>query len=259
MENSQNNYRVNPIIIIVVLLQIIFIIFAGTTIYNLLNQNTEVPKMRISNYSALPEGEIIGGNTATNTANINFTLSDESKRTIESVIYEAASLNNKGIMPNGGAKIRDGSAHYAYIQGLNSYFLNFLVDIEELGQSYHFVWSFGNNSSKQGTPPDVAMLMAFCPKADELIYGDFDCKDAYDGQGLDIAVYNILRHKLFSDFTVGLSDIYAYEPLTISINVNANNDSARSAAIEEVSGYLAALGFDLNDFKYATKFIEIAN
>ncbi len=258
MENNQTNRRVNPIIIIVVILQIIFIIFAATAIYNLLHQNTEVPKMRISNYSALPQGEIIGSSNTSNTKKIDFTLSDESKRTIESVIYEAASLNNKGVTPNSGAKIREGSAHYVYIQSINSYFLNFIVDMEELGQSYRFVWSFDNNPSKQGTPPDVVMLMAFCPKSDELIYGDFGCKDAYDGHGLNIAVYNLLRYNLFSDFTVGLSDTYLYEPLTISINTSSGSDSAKSAAVEEVSAYLAALGFDLNDFEYKTDFIEIA-
>ena len=257
MENNQTILRINPAIAIAAVLQLIFIVFAGVTIHNLLNSNTGAPEIKISNYSAIPDGKIIS-NEPSSIRGIDFTLDDTAKHTIGSTIYNAVLINDKGSVSNHGAKIREGSARHAYIEDLSAYFLNFIVDIEDLGQSYHFTW-LGDSSFSGQNLPEVTFLMAFCPREDELVYGNFDCKDEYDGQGLDIVVYNLLRYKMFSDFTVGLSNVYDGEPLVIGINVSSDDESAKAAAVQEVSDYLSDLGFSLDGFEYSVQYIEVAN
>ena len=259
MENNQIILRINPAITIAVVLQLIFIIFAGITIYNLLNRSMGAPEIKINNYSAIPDGEILNNNnTLPNSQGLDFALDDTDKHTIESTIYNAVLLNDQGSISNHGAKIREGSARHVYIEDLSAYFLNFIVDIEDLGQSYHFTW-LGDSSFSGQNLPEVTFLMAFCPREDELIYGNFNCKDEYDGQGLDIAAYNLLRYTMFSDFTVGLSNVYDGEPLMLNINISSNDESAKAAAIQEVSDYLSDLGFNLDDFEYTVQYIEVAN
>lgn len=258
MENNQSIYHVNPAIVTAVILQFVFIIFASIAIYSILNRNVGTPKIKISNYSTISDGEVIGGdNTASNTQDIKFTLDDTAKNTIESAIYDIASNNNKNGLANNGAKIREGTSHYVYIENLNAYLLNFIVDIEDLGQSYRFVWLFDNNLLDQNSPK-VSSLMVFCPKESEIIYDDFNCKDDYDGHGLDIIVYNLLRYKMFSNFTVGLSNVYNGEPLTLDINVNSDSEATKDAAVQEISNYLSSLGFGLDDFKYTIRYLEVA-
>lgn len=258
MENNQNNYRINPAVAIATLLQLIFVIFSSITIYNVLNRDVETPKIKIDNYSAISSGQIIGGaNTLSNPEELDFTLDDNAKKVIESTIYDIVSLNNKGDITNYGAKIRKDSAHYIYMEELNGYFLHFIVDIEDLSQSYHFAWIFNNDSSRQ-KDPKVEPLMAFCPKKDEMIYGNFDCMDNYSGRGLDIIVYYLLRYKMFSSFTVGLSNIQTGEPLTFSINISSDDEAVENEAIQEIANYLANLGFNLDDFEYTIKHLEVA-
>lgn len=259
MENNQNILRINPAITIAVILQLIFIVFAGVTIHNLLNSNTGAPEIKISNYSAMPEGEIIGNNnTPSNTQGIDFTLDDTAKHIIGSTIYSAVLINDKSSISNHGAKIREGSARHAYIEDLSAYFLNFIVDIKELGQSYHFAW-LGDSSFSGQNLPEVTFLMAFCPREDELVYGNFDCKDEYDGLGLDMVVYNLLHRRMFQNSTIWLSDVYGGEPLTMTINTRSDDEAAKAAAVQEVSGYLSSLGFSLDDFEYTVQYATAAS
>lgn len=250
MENNQNALRINPIITIVVILQLIFIIFAGITIRNLLSYSMGAPEIKINNYSAIPDGEILSNNNIlSNNQGLDFALNDADKHTIESTIYDAVLLNDKGSIANRGAKIREGSARHVYIKNLSAFFLDFIVDIEDIGQSYHFAWLGGGDSSGQNLP-EVVFLMAFCPKEDELIYGDFSCKDEYNGHGLDIVAYNLIRRYPFNSFSTELSDVYAGYPLKITIQLYPGEDSTEEIAVQELSTYLSDLGINLNDFEY---------
>lgn len=257
MENNQNNYRISPAIAVAVILQLIFLIFAGITIHNLLDRKTEPPKIKIDNYSAIPNGKVINKHSEkSNSQNVDFNL-DNYKSEIEESIYNVALINNKGNIEDKGAKIREKSAHYVYVEDSNTYFLNFIVDIEGLKQSYRFTWRRDNDSSGQSMVSNT--MTAICLKEDEMIYEKFDCKDNYGGRGLDIVIYDLLSKRMFSNFTVGLSGVYDGKPLTFSINVSSDSESAKSAAVKEVSDYLAELGFNLDDFKYSVKYIGVAN
>ena len=250
MESNRRVYQISPAIVVVALLQLVFIIFVVITINNILNHGVEAPRIKISNYSAIPSGELVGKNgIVPNNRGIKFSIDDTDKKTIESTIYGVASLNNKENIANSGAKIREDSAHYEYIEELNAYFLNFIVDIEDLGQSYRFVWLFGDDSLKDKNPK-VVRLMAFCPKKDEMIYGDFDCKDEYDGRGDDIVVYDLIQDHLFNNFTTKLSGADNGGSLKIEIQLSPWEETPEEVAVQELSEYLSIFGFNLDDFDY---------
>lgn len=258
MESEHKVYQINPIIAIAVFLQILFIIFIIVTINGVLNSQDDVAKIDIGNYSSISDGVIIDNSDDIN-VETDFKLDDTKKSVIGGLIYQIALLNNVDNISNNKAAIRADSVHYEYIEDLKIYFLNFIVDLEDLGQSYRIVYRWADEYPNENVPTNEP-AMAFCLHKDELIYENFNCKDSYNNYGESLVVYDLLRYKDFSNFTVGLSgDIYKGEALNIHINTISNEESFVSSAISEVSEYLSSLGFNLNDFEYSAGTVEIAN
>ena len=245
---QNNKYKINPIVLVAIVFEFIFVVFVIITISNFLKQETEVVKMGINNFSIISDGSVVG--EIGSNKKLNFNIDDVKKSVIEGTLYDEVSFNNVGDIYRSNAKIRDGSVYYAYISELEIYFLNFIVDIEGLQQSYHIVYRWSEKSPNENVPADFPII-AFCPRDDELIYGDFDCRDSYDGYGNDIAVHDLLFNKTFENSALGIyGDVYNGEPLRISINTYSDDEVARGSAVEEVSSYLSSVGFDLNDFDY---------
>lgn len=249
MELERRTIQINPILTILVIIQLLFIIFIVIAVSNILNDQNNVAKVDIDDYSDISSGIVIDSTNDLD-ADTDFALDDTKKSVIGGILYDVVSLNNIDNIQNNKATIRQNSVHYAYIDDLQIYFLNFIVDLEDLGQSYHIVYRWADEYPNENVPTNEPAI-AFCPQEHELTYGDFGCKDNYDGDAQSLVVYDLLRYKEFSDFTVGLSgDVYNGEALKLRINTTSDEDSVKSAAIEEVSGYLTELGFNLNDFEY---------
>ncbi len=245
--------QIKPVVAVIVIFEIIFVVFVVLTIRNLMQKNVEVPNISIDNYSAIPELSVVGGDNS----GVAFELDETKKSVIESVLYDEILFNSVGNIYNGGAKIRAGSAYNMYISELDVYMLNFIVDIEDLRQSYRVVYRWTDKYPNENIPQNVPGL-AFCLDEDELIYGDFGCKDGYNGYGADTVVYDLLKNKTFTNAVLSLSgDVYNGEPLMINIYVDSDNDSVRADATEEISSYLDSVGFDLEDFDYkiSTNFV----
>ena len=83
-----------------------------------------------------------------------------------------------------------------------------------------------------------------------MIYDDFDCKDEYDGYGLDVVAYNLIRDHSFNNFSAGLSDIYVSYPLKITIQLFPRDGASEDTAVRELSEYLFEFGINLSDFEY---------
>lgn len=253
MEEKQEFYHIDPAITIAIVLQIIFMIFTGVAIYNIINRGVGAPGIKINNFSVIPDVEIINeGSSTSNAKDMDFVLDDTAKEVIENTIYDIALMNNNGInIENSGARIREDSVYYVFVEELNAYFLNFIVDVESLSQSYRFVWLF-NDSSVDQNSPKVARLMAFCPRKDEMIYGDFDCKDEYDGRGMDIIVYDLVRDHLFNNFTTRVFDSGDDGLSKLEIQLSPGEEPTEEVALQELSGYLSNFGFGLDDFDFET-------
>lgn len=258
MELERRTIQINPILTILVIIQLLFIIFIVIAVSNILNDQNNVAKVDIDDYSDISSGIVIDSTNDLD-ADTDFALDDTKKSVIGGILYDVVSLNNIDNIQNNKATIRQNSVHYAYIDDLQIYFLNFIVDLEDLGQSYRIVYRWADEYPNKSVPTNEP-AMAFCLQSEELIYGDFNCKDSYNGHGTDLVVYDLLRYKEFYDFTVGLSgDIYDNEMLNIHINTISNEEPVVSVAVSEVSNYLSSLGFSLEDFKYNAGTVEIAN
>ena len=238
--------QIKPAVVAIAIFEIIFVIFVVLTIRNLMQKNVEVPNISIDNYSAIPELSVVGGDNS----GVAFELDETKKSVIESVLYDEILFNSVGNIYNGGAKIRAGSAYNVYISELDVYVLNFIVDIEDLRQSYRVVYRWADKYPNENIPQNLPGL-AFCPDEDELIYGDFGCKDKYDGYGAGTVVYDLLQNKTFNNAVLSLSgDVYNGKPLMINIYIDSDNDSVAAVAVGEISSYLAGIGFELEDFNY---------
>ena len=231
--------EINYPVLFVILFQIVFIIFGIITIKNFLNEKTSVPRINISNYSDISDTKVLGQDNGE--VNKSFFSNDEKKSVIESAVYDIVLSNTNGNnIEKNSAKIRTDSIHNVYIADLHYYLLNFIVDLEDIGQSYRVVYR------KTSDYPAIA----FCLHEEELIYGKFDCKDKYDNYGADIVVHGLMQGHAFSNFSTILSDTYKGDPLKITIKLPPGEEPPEEVAIQELSHYLSELGFNLDDFQH---------
>lgn len=252
MEESKEKKDVNYIVVAAVILQIVFIVLAIVAIKNIFEPKTNTPKIEIANYSEIPQTSVIGQDDKKNNLDIN--TDDTKKSVIGGILNDIVDMNTEGYnVQNHGAKIREGSVYNVYIGALNMHLLNFIVDLEEIGQSYGIAYRWTDSYPNKSVPANEPAV-AFCLDKEKLIYGDFDCRDKYDGNGADVIAYGLLKYYAFDGFSLKLSDSYDGKPLDIEIGITTGNGepdaSAEDAAVQKLSEYLASLGFDLEDFSY---------
>ncbi len=240
--------RIDPLKAVLVCLQLAFTVFAVISFKQILEKKSVMARMAVENY-----GEI--QRTAVDTEKLD-SLDDMQKAALEGALYDIIALNSPSgtNIPNSGAKIREGSMINRYLPEFDAYFLNFLVDIEELGQSYRVVYRWAEEYPNDIVPIDDP-LVAFCPRKEELIYGDFGCQDEFNGNGEDRMAYEMIKKKTFYGFTVGLlSNIYNGARLELGIYaIKSDQEEEKVRAVETVREYLQQLGFNLDNFEYTTE------
>ena len=242
--------QINPLVAVAIFLQVIFMILVGVSLKNILNMEGSLPKIKIENYSEANQGTTLSGKLEG--------ISDEDKEIVNEAIYEIAKLNNSDNVKNYGAKIRDGSVSRTYIDFYGMQFMNFIVDIEELGQSYRVIYRNVIDEPSYMNLKDVPLVLTYCPRERDLIYGDFECKDEYNGIAEAKVIDETLYSTMFSNSTVVKNDNYWNgAPLTFKINLKENDDSLKDAAVKEVADYLSSLGFSLDDYEYTVEYMPI--
>lgn len=237
----ENPYKINPAILIACVFQIIFMVVAGTIIYNSLTPKVEVAKIGIDNYSSV---------------DLNLNLTDTQKSVIEGQLASIVALNNADNTLSYGAEIRAGSTHDVFIDNYNIHFLSSLIDIKELGQSYRVIYRWADQYPNPNVPINYS-TMIFCPHKNELIYADFDCHDNFNGRGAEIVLYQLLYNQPFMDFTVATDGNATTGVEKIYIMPMASDDAAKSAAEQTLRSWLANLGFNLDDFPYTFRYNDI--
>ena len=237
MENNPP-IKFNLGITIAIIAEAIFCIFAFVILKGLLSNDYKAAKINIDNYS-------IG---------LDFkdtSLNDESRAIIEAALNDIVALNNSGQnISNHNANIRPESNYSLYIKDLDIYFVNFIVDLSDIEQSYHIIYRYSDSYSNNSIPPNDP-VMAFCLDDDEKIYEGFKCKDSYSGSAKNRVAYEMLKNKIFSNFTVGLvGNVYDNEDLSFRINTLSNDEEVVNSAINELSEYLSSIGLDLSNYEY---------
>lgn len=104
-------------------------------------------------------------------------LPNDYKNLFSAMLFEAVKVNLPDVKPgdiNGGT-IREGSDTQQEVTTGRQYAGSFIVDIESVKQSYRVQYEYSSNPGdgfSSGYP-----LLVSCLEKDELIYGDFNCKD----------------------------------------------------------------------------------
>lgn len=251
--------KIDPVKVFVVVIQLAFIILMTIVVRDWFKKKDEIATVEINNYSEIPSGELIGPvsiNYGYADLKSGFELDDTKKSVLEGALYDVASMNNTSEIPANGARIRENSVSYAYIEDLDVYLLNFLVDIDELKQSYRLVYRWTNRYPNSSVPSN-GPAMAFCPYREELIYDDFECKDLYNNRGNDRVVYDLLKNKSFNDFGIEfVGNVLEGDPLNMEIYIvglGPADDSARARTIDTLGSWLNKIGFSLEKFTYYFK------
>ena len=240
----------NHLLAIFIFLQIVFLILVGVVIYNFNQPKVEVPKKGISNFDAIPSGEVISYNedTKANNSRINFNLGDDKKSVIEGELYRTIALNLPESTADYGGKIREGSARQYYFKDQDFYFVNFIVDFEDIGQSYRVIHRWTENYPNQNVPPNNG-YMVFCLPKSELIYGEFNCQDQHEDYVLNMIVGQTLpyMHPLSDGYTTTIEES---NPNRISINAKYRTDENTVKTVSaHVKEYLEKLGFSDEEFE----------
>lgn len=230
--------KTNHIIAIAIIAQIVFLVFAIITLKNLLSTDSEVAKIGINNYSSVPNLSA-------------FNLDDTKKSVIEGSLNQIVALNTTGSVSKYNAKIREGSAYSLYVKDIDIHYLNLIIDLDDLKQSYRLIYRYADSYPNPSAPENDPAIF-FCLDESELIYGEFNCSDNYPKNIKDRVLYEMVKRKTFSNFTVGLlGDVYKNETLSFHLNTINDDRATLNSAISELSNYLSSLGFNLNDYEYS--------
>jgi hypothetical protein len=92
---------------------------------------------------------------------------------IEILLFDEAKQNNSNLKET-TAVVRDGTFKQYIKRNIN--YVEFIADIEDIKQSYKVRYAWGVNDEIKISNVDEYII---CPKQNELIYGEFDCKDRF--------------------------------------------------------------------------------
>ena len=145
-------------------------------------------------------------------------LPDSYKNSIEAALHSMIEYNNTPSTSDtiGDATIRNGSTKQQEIVKGSSYSGSFIVDIPSIHQSYRVQYEYSSDP-QVNTQSGYPVLVSCLPKED-LIYGDFTCKERYTSVDNKAAIkdpivgklpYASLSFRLTADVTSGKLKLFA--------------------------------------------------
>jgi len=242
--SKDGSKRLNPIAIVFILIQLLLLIAAIATIVIITDNPADddaahyekIPELTIEGLPdkapSLTESEIV----------------DIQKKLFETVSANANSINMREIK----ATIRNGIVHEYTFD--NSNYLNLIVDIPSLEQTYELFYS-----SNAVLDPEVSTFV-LCP--DEFIesnYQDFNCKNGDDASIRDLIVSSYLSHFKFEYFSAYID---SDNPKTIIISPSVTHDNStttKNQYIAEVKGAIDSLGLKSSSYQYYVRTTEDIN
>lgn len=239
MYNNYNKFqqyiRQNPILLgVFIFIQITFVILLAILINRFANTETfEESNLPISNLEKdlqdLPENSV---------------------STIQVALYDAVAENHGTLsdIEKNDAKVRDGTMVNLYFERQNMHYINFIVDIPSVQQSYQIFNEWSDNPVNKYYMTNK-VTMAMCLPEDEIIYQNFSCEDNFDHKGQNIITAEFLKYFSFEYFTPTLKNS---DPSIININpVNANvDDDSKQLFIQETKDAISSLGISPEVFQY---------
>jgi len=231
-----SNKKISPAILFFVILQVIFITVASTTIIGL--NNNEIIEDDATHYKNLPELVI---DDLVN--EISF-LSEDEVADIQKRLFEIVSENTTSLdIGKVDAVIRENKIYLPDFNEDVTYFST-IVDIPSLEQSYQIF--YGSNLD-----PDVATFVLCLENDGDIIYKDFKCKSSDSILTRNEIVSYYLKYYDFGDLMPivenNLKEITLLLPKGASIQENGNY------YIEQVKEGIKLLGISPEIFKYSLR------
>ncbi len=238
MEEKQSQFqrfiRQNPIIVcLFVILQIVFIVLVIFTIRGANTNNFKEPDLQINNL----------------TSDIK-DLPDSSSQAIQTALYDAI-ISNDGALQSikqSDAKIREGTLINTYFERQNMHYVNFIVDITSIEQSYQVFHEWSNDDTNQYYLLNNTTLV-MCPLAEQVIYTQFNCHDNMNRGGQKFIVSNFIDYFDFDYFSAFVGDD---DPPIIYINTASSNTTKHEDEnyVAELKSKISSLGISPEIFEY---------
>ena len=235
LNRLQQYIHQNPIIVgVFIFAQLIFIILIVFAIRSV-NTNT----FEISNLSVFDLTKEIEG------------LPESSIDPIQTVIYDTVTMNGGTLtsIKDSDAKIREGTVRNIYFDKQNIHYVNFIIDIPSIEQSYQVFHEWTNDYSNQYYLINRA-TMVMCPLKDQAEYLNFDCHDKYNHNGQAFIASQFLPYFDLNGFKIFLQ--YDKAPYTIIVapKTFGVDDSTKAFYIQQTKEKVASLGFPPDAFNY---------
>lgn len=217
---------------ILAVLQLIIIIMVAFIINRINSDSNAVPYLTISSVTDVIKG-----------------LPSSSVDSIQSALYDAVRQNGVSESNNSEARIRDNSLINKYFERQNINYINFVVDFPNEKQSYQIFHEWSNDNKNEHILVNGATKI-MCLPPDQLIYGEFNCKDenAHNGQRIIVAKY--ISYYVFNAFTPFLKTDDLYGVVYINPVLPEISEGEKSSYIQQTKDAIKELGVSPELFQY---------
>ena len=177
-------------------------------------------------------------------------LPTNSVETIQDLLYDTITINQGTLnsISDSDAEVREGTMIDLYFENIDMHYVNFIVDIPSIQQSYQVFneWS-DDNSNPHYLINMVTMVM--CPLKDQQIYNNQDCRDIFNHNGQKIIVSKFINQFDYNSFTPYFKE---GDLSTVYINPAIPNveDKVKQEYVQETKDMVDALGVSSDIFKY---------
>lgn len=191
-------------------------------------------------------------------------ISTDRKDSIMASLYEIVRLNNaEGTNIPGikDAALRKGSEEQSEVKDRVQYTGTFIVDIASLKQSYRITYSYTSDNHDifgSGYP-----VIASCVNKDELVFGEFDCKNPSYGAKTDTndpLLPKLPFNSSFYSIDSTTDRIDGKTHLVIQVMMNHNSTSTKKAFLQykdEALSWIKSQGVSIDN--YAIEYRDIMN
>lgn len=187
-------------------------------------------------------------------------LQKQDYRNIQDMLTEQIKNNlaNQALPKHLDVNIRKNTIFKDYDPNTSIYFLNFIVDIKSISQSFQIIYEYSPIKNNPKLSPDTAQLI-LCPEKPQHKYHKSNCIDGWNSEGQRIKVFEKLQNHEFKNILLDLSDTKQRD-ISITIqdsNPNFKLDSlTKTKYINKLKRYIRSIGFDETRYNYIFNQIE---
>lgn len=239
MENghNENKIKINPIVAVFIIFQIIFILAIVISAPKLFQDNEigagdydKQPKVTIQDLKTVLSGH------------------PEKADAIERSLLDIIQNNTNDVnLKSSVATMRD--LKEIYFDHENLHHLSFIADIPDLSQSYQIFYEYSDDENNPYLSQNDTIIPLCLSEYETKLYPEFVCKDLYEQTTRNAIVAKYLSYFNFDYFSayIDLSDIFEIVINPISDNVS---DVESSSYINTIKDNISSLGISAEIFNY---------